>query len=213
MVCVVEQGDKSILVNSESILIIFYRNPELGKVKTRLAATMGDEKALEVYLRLVNHTRDVVDVLSVQKIVYYSHHIETDDVWEDKRIDKAVQQGDSLGDRMQKAFESCFEKKYKSVCIIGTDCFELTSEIIKDAFESLKSKNAVIGPAVDGGYYLLGMNQFIPEVFINKAWSTAKVMDDTIRDLKNLKLTYHQLPILRDVDHEKDLPSSFRKKQ
>ncbi len=208
-----DQRYKGILVDSERVLIIFYRNPELGKVKTRLAATIGDGNALEIYHKLIDHTRRVVDTLPVRKIIYYSHRVDTDDGWNNKQFEKAVQRGDSLGERMLVAFESCFEKKNKSVCIIGTDCFELTTGIVEEAFEALLTADAVIGPARDGGYYLLGMTRFIPQLFLNKTWSTPNVMIDTIRDLEDLKLTYRQLPVLRDVDQEEDLPISLRKEQ
>jgi glycosyltransferase A (GT-A) superfamily protein (DUF2064 family) len=87
---------------------------------------------------------------------------------------------------------------------------ELTTGILNDAFTMLKGNDAVIGPAVDGGYYLLGMNRFIPELFSHKRWSTNTVCSDTIRDLEGLQSTYTLLPMLSDIDTEADLPQQLR---
>jgi uncharacterized protein len=194
----------------KNLLILFYRNPELGKVKTRLAKTIGDEKALAIYLRLSAHTRTITQDQSVDKVVYYSHFVDTEDAWPNSSFQKKVQHGNDLGEKMQNAFAEEFKNGYESICIIGTDCLELTSEIAKQAFDELKSHDAVIGPANDGGYYLLGMKKLIPELFQNKNWSTDSVAPDTINDFKKLGLSFVQLLPLTDVDEEKDLPLGFR---
>lgn len=189
-------------------LIIFYRNPELGKVKTRLAATVGDEMALAVYYRLASHTREISKNLSVDKVVYYSHRLDTEDDWKDH---KALQTGGSLGERMQNAFRESFSLGYQSVCIIGTDCWELSESHIKKAFEVLKRCDGVIGPALDGGYYLLGMNKLHHSIFENKEWSTSSVFSDTVKTMEQLKWTYELLEPLRDVDVKEDLPDGWWK--
>jgi uncharacterized protein len=190
-------------------LIIFYRNPELGKVKTRLAKTMGDEKALAIYLRLAEHTRSICQELSLDKVVYYSHFVDTEDAWLNSSFQKKIQQGNDLGEKMQNAFAGGFKIGYTSICIIGTDCFELTSKIIEQAFDQLKKHDTVIGPANDGGYYLLGMKKPTPELFQSKNWSTDSVARDTVNDFKRLGLSFVKLPSLTDVDEEKDLPLHF----
>jgi rSAM/selenodomain-associated transferase 1 len=190
----------------KSLLIIFYRNPIPGKVKTRLAATMGNQKALEIYRKLSWHTKTITEDLKLDKIVFYSDAIDLMDMWPNATYLKALQSGKDLGERMKNAFVAGFETGYTSICIIGTDCFELTEEIITQAFEVLESADAIIGPAVDGGYYLLGMNQPHVSLFNNKNWSTGMVLQETIRDFEALDLHYLKLPILRDVDREGDLP-------
>jgi uncharacterized protein len=195
---------------TKDLLIIFYRNPDPGKVKTRLAATMGDEKALAIYLSLVKGTRAITDDLPVDKVVYYSDHIEPDDNWDNLKYKKELQHGDDLGVRMQNAFSSAFQSGYVHVCIIGTDCYGLTSEIILKAFEFLDEGDAIIGPAKDGGYYLLGLNKLYPPLFINKGWGSYTVLDDTLQDFQKLELQYGQLPVLTDVDEEADLPPRFQ---
>jgi rSAM/selenodomain-associated transferase 2 len=92
--------------------------------------------------------------------------------------------------------------------IIGSDCLELTAAIIEDAFSALERFDAVIGPARDGGYYLLGMKQFHPELFAGKQWSTSTVFQDTVADLRALGLAYTALPVLSDIDDIDDLRRS-----
>ncbi len=193
------------------LLVIFYRNPILGNVKTRLANTLGEAAALAVYWRLVNHTLECTAHLPVDKVVCYSDFIDTEDNWPGEAYGKSLQQGQDLGERMMRAFAEGFAKGYSSICIIGTDCFELTPPILQEAFDTLLTRNAVIGPANDGGYYLLGMNSLIEEVFINKKWSTPTVFSDTLEDFSKKKINFYQLENLNDVDEEKDLPLSIRK--
>jgi len=192
------------------LLIIFYRNPELGKVKTRLAATVGDANALAIYYKLASHTRVITTEVDCDRVVYYSDYIDTEDAWSNNDFSKKLQRGVDLGARMENAFEIAYANGYKRVSIIGTDCMELTTQIVVNAFDSLRTKDAVVGPAVDGGYYLLGMNRFIPELFREKEWSTNSVCKDTINDFSRLSINYHQLSMLRDVDIEADLPFGLR---
>ncbi|MBK8290391.1 MAG: TIGR04282 family arsenosugar biosynthesis glycosyltransferase [Flammeovirgaceae bacterium] len=191
------------------LLIIFYRNPELGKVKTRLAATVGDEKAFAIYLKLASHTREVALQTACDRVVYYSDFIDTEDSWSNDQFKKSLQTGESLGERMKQAFANSFDAGYKRVCIIGTDCPGLTTQIINESFVKLKSNDVVIGPATDGGYYLLGMENFWPALFENKAWSTDSVLSRTVQDAKQLNLLNFLLPTLTDVDEEKDLPTQY----
>jgi uncharacterized protein len=195
---------------NESLLIVFYRNPELGKVKTRLAASIGDGRAYSIYLLLAEHTRKVVEGLRWQKAVYYSSYIDTDDAWSNSDYQKFLQVGNELGEKMQNAFETGFKSGYKSICIIGTDCLDLTGKIVDQAFRQLLSHDVVIGPAVDGGYYLLGMNSLYPTVFKNKSWGRNTVLTETLHDLNVLRLRYCQLELLNDIDRVEDLPPNFQ---
>lgn len=197
-------------VRSKRLLIIFYRNPQLGRIKTRLAAEIGDSKALAIYLFLSAHTRNITEHLAEDKVVFYSDYIDTEDSWSNSIYQKQLQNGADLGQKMYNAFLHGFEKGYGSICIIGTDCFELTSSIIADAFNALTSSDAVIGPAKDGGYYLLGMNRLRMEYFENKSWSTDSVLKDTIADFEKAEIKFHELPVLSDVDVRADLPDELR---
>ena len=194
---------------SKSLLIIFVKNPELGKVKTRLAASVGDETALAIYYQLLRKTREVTEPIPVDKVVYYSERTDPNDLWENDYYQKACQQGADLGERMKNAFQKSFSEGYERVCIIGSDCMEISSSLIKQAFEKLQNSDAVIGPSQDGGYYLLGMNQFIPQLFENKAWSTDAVFSATLDDLNALSLNHCELPVLSDIDTAEDLGDWF----
>ncbi|MEQ8364678.1 MAG: TIGR04282 family arsenosugar biosynthesis glycosyltransferase [Cyclobacteriaceae bacterium] len=196
----------------KSLLIIFYRNPELGKVKTRLAATLGDDKALAVYLKLVNHTQSITKGLIMDKMVCYSHYVDTEDSWDNEIFQKQIQKGNTLGDKLEHAVKNAFDRGYHAVSVIGSDCFELTKEVLNESFLRLEANDTVIGPAKDGGYYLLGMRKFVADFFKNKVWSTATVAQDTIKDFNRLGLTHFVLPVLSDVDREGDLPADFLKK-
>lgn len=194
----------------KDLLIIFYRNPKIGKVKTRLAATVGNQKALEIYMKLSLHTKRITENLNLEKIVFYTDAIDLMDIWPNATFLKALQDGKDLGEKMKNAFVAGFETGYTSICIIGTDCYELTAKIITQAFEALKSADAVIGPASDGGYYLLGMTNPYTAVFNNKNWSTETVLQETIHDFESLDLNYIKLQELKDVDTEDDLPEELK---
>lgn len=184
-------------------LLIFIKNLEKGKVKTRLASTLGDEKALAIYKALLDHTRKIAQSLEVNRLLFYSNYIIGNDEWPAENFDKQVQEGSGLGDKMSHAFEYAFQKHGK-VIIIGSDCASLTSEIVDEAFQLLNTHPFVIGPAIDGGYYLLGMNYYAPEVFKNIEWSTSSVFQKTIEIIKSLDKTYALLPKLSDIDFEED---------
>lgn len=186
-------------------LIIFTKNAEPGKVKTRLAATIGDDGAFAVFQILSNYTACVVTVLSVEKFVYYSDYIPVEDLWSDELFRKNVQQGNSLGERMSNAFAAVFEKHFESVVIIGTDCPGLDQAILEKAFQAAGEHDVILGPAADGGYYLIGTNRHIPALFENISWSTANVLTETVSICRTKNLSYYLLPVLHDVDEEKDL--------
>lgn len=187
-----------------SALIIFVRNPELGKVKTRLAATMGNEKALEIYGQLLAHTFAITQNINVEKYVFYVDAITGKDMWKRAGYHQFLQKETNLGEKMFDAFKILFEKKHSKVIIIGSDCIELTEEIITEAFFQLDNYSVVIGPANDGGYYLLGMKQLHQQLFSNKQWSTEKVYKETLNDFNTLQLSYYSLPELIDIDMEED---------
>lgn len=194
-------------------LIIFARNPVRGKVKTRLAATMGHDKALSIYQSLLEHTVQITEQLTCDRYVFYADGISKNDIWSDDLYLKKNQEGKDLGQRMLHAFDTLFQQGYQKIIIIGTDCFELSFSILLDAFTALDEKEVVIGPSEDGGYYLLGMRQFFPFLFEGKAWSTDTVYNSTIQQLKMHKISYGILPILNDIDTEDDWNQHFAKSQ
>lgn len=190
---------------SDNLLMVFIKNPTLGKVKTRLASTVGDEKALSVYKFLLDHTFDVSRSIKSDKAVFYSDFIDINDRWKKEGFDQWLQKGNDLGEKMSNAFLKSFNMGYKKVVIIGSDCLELEKSHINEAFLELEKHDAVIGPAKDGGYYLLGLQKHQAVIFQNKAWSTENVLLDTLVDFSNNKLSYKLLPTLSDIDDESDL--------
>ena len=186
-------------------IIIFVRNAVLGEVKTRLATTVGDKKALAVYNELLLHTKNILEKVNADKYIYYYNAIEQNDLWNANGFLKKLQSNDELGLKMKTAFDELFTEGYQKLIIIGSDCFQLTSTIIKNGFSALDSNNAVIGPAKDGGYYLLGLKKMIPAIFKNKTWSTSAVFKETMADFALLNMRVFLLPALSDIDTEEDL--------
>ena len=184
-------------------LLIFTRNPELGKVKSRLAKGIGKENALTIYKKLLQHTREVVTQVDCDRWVGYSVSIRDNDMWATRDFKKFKQEGDDLGDRMKHAFKAAFAAGHKKVIIVGSDLYDLRARHIEEAFAALDTQETVIGPAKDGGYYLLGMKSLIPEVFSNKEWGTETVYEATLSNLSKEKL--HTLEELNDIDFAEDL--------
>lgn len=195
----------------EDLLIIFTRNAELGKVKTRLAREIGDKAALEIYKFLLQHTQEVTHNLKLDKCVYYSEDIHPKDLWDPSVYDKKLQKGEDLGERMENAFRESFAEGYKHVAIIGSDLYDLEEKDLKEAFFQLKHNELVLGPAQDGGYYLIGMNSLTSEVFKNKTWGSSSVLEDTLKDLTTKKVKL--LKLRNDIDVYEDIQNKapFRK--
>lgn len=185
-------------------LLIFQKNAEWGKVKTRLAATIGNQAAFKAYQLLVKFTHNVAAKSPVQKILFFSNHLEGDlsKYPFDYRFE--LQSGNGLGEKMSNAFQQLFEEKFDRLIIIGSDCAEITSELISKAFEELEENEVVIGPAEDGGYYLIGMRRFIPSLFEGIPWSTDQVAALTKQYLTQNNISFALLPPLSDVDIEDD---------
>lgn len=188
---------------SKKALIIFTRNPVLGTCKTRLAKTIGDENALEVYKLLLNHTASIAKDVKADRYVFYSENIIRKDLWDDGTFRKNLQKGEDLGERMQNAFVELMDMGYEKVAIIGSDLLDLNAELVNDAFLQLDFNDVVIGPAMDGGYYLLGMKHLHQKLFENKYWGTSSVLQSTLQDLQNC--TIHLLKELNDIDTFEDM--------
>lgn len=186
-------------------LIVFARVPELGKVKTRLAATIGDEAALGAYVKMLEVARETCMAVDAERHVFYSPLVpEQDETWPDTHFHKHPQAEGDLGHKMQAAFDALFARGLEKVLIIGTDCPGLKPSHLQAAYRALALHDFVIGPALDGGYYLLGMRKTEPRLFAGKQWSTETVLKDTLEDIRQLGKTVHQLSPLRDVDTEED---------
>lgn len=179
----------------------------MGRVKTRLATTVGEETALKIYQLLLQKTRKVCSQLKQDKFLFYSDQAENDD-WEEEVFSKYTQKGKSLGERMHNAFEVLNESGHQKKVIIGSDCYDISEDIIQSAFEALNHHDVVIGPANDGGYYLLGMNGYYPGLFQNVNWSTSSVLIETLNTARALKLKIKLIEELVDLDTFEDLKKS-----
>lgn len=182
----------------KNLLLIFVKNPVIGKVKTRIAKHLGNKKALEIYNFLLDHSVQITTPVDVVKQVYYSEEIWYNDIWDNRIYSKRSQEGSDLGERMGNAIKNGFNEGFTNIILIGSDIFDLNQHIIENAFLELKNHDYVLGPAEDGGYYLIGMKSLNSEVFKNKNWGTSSVLQETLDDLKEKDLKI--LETLNDVD-------------
>lgn len=188
----------------DKALIIFVKNLLTGKVKTRLAKTLGDEKAFAVYRYLLRNTYHIAAQANCDKYVFYADFIEENDSLCHPAFHKRLQQGEGLGERMSHAFSQMFRAGYQQVAIIGSDNLEITPIIINDAFDRLHSSDLVIGPSKDGGYYLMAAHALQACLFENIPWSTSAVLNHTVRICDHENISYTLLPVLADIDTEDD---------
>lgn len=186
-------------------ILIFARTPELGKVKTRLAAEIGPDAALQTYLKLLAHTRESVSRSGFPARVHLAGPMPEHDLWSEAGFRRFPQVDGDLGKRMASAFTQAFADGVRSVVIIGTDCPGLSSAHLHEAMKALETHEAVVGPADDGGYTLLGLTSPIRAIFENKAWSTDSVLRDTLADFKTLGMSVARMETLRDLDTLDDL--------
>ncbi|MDQ3142592.1 MAG: TIGR04282 family arsenosugar biosynthesis glycosyltransferase [Bacteroidota bacterium] len=187
----------------DEALIIFIRNPILGQVKTRIGNEVGVKAALDIYLELLKKTRKITERLSCKIYLYYSEGIIENDDWNKDQYSKKNQVGDELGIRMKNAFIAEF-MHHKQVIIIGSDCPSITPDLIHRAFTILQHKDLVIGPAIDGGYYLLGMNQPYLSLFDAIPWSTKDVLRLTLEEITRIGRSFEILEELSDIDSQED---------
>jgi rSAM/selenodomain-associated transferase 1 len=146
---------------------------------------------------------EITEKLNVDKYVFYSENIHRDDIWNPDIFRKKLQSGNDLGERMQNAFSEMFGLGYEKVMIVGSDIYELQQKDIENAYDALETTPFVIGPATDGGYYLLGMKELNSEIFQNKDWGTTTVLEATLKDLTSGK--YVLLEERNDVDYYEDI--------
>ena len=196
---------------SKQAIIIFLKYPELGRSKTRLAATVGDQNALKIYKELLEHTHQITKNLSCDSFLFYDRESPNKMNWETEKYKHKLQVQSDLGGRMKNAFQEIFDEGYGNIIIIGSDCYDLSEDIINQAFNLLKENEVVIGPALDGGYYLLGLTKMVNSLFEDVKWSTSEVLHATVKVLENQQLKYATTDPLSDIDVYEDLPASLKK--
>lgn len=190
-------------------LIIFQKKPELGKVKTRLAKTIGETKALEAYQWLLEHTHEQVALVNCDVFVYFEKEIDLAFI-RNQRYAGALQRTGDLGQKMMAALGEVLAQGYQKAIVIGSDCPDMDSEVLEQAIDHLSSQDLVIGPAQDGGYYLIGMRKVHDTLFRNMPWSTSKVFSNTLAEAKRIGLNVSLLRELADVDVYEDLDENLK---
>ena len=216
------------------LLMIFLKEPIPGKVKTRLASTVGSEEAARYYKALVEVLLRQLQGLENCRIRFCYAPDDADDAirfWllpqmnasrgetehvylaptalgekYRQEIDFRPQGNGDLGDRMKRAFAEGFTDGYEEIAVIGTDCPECGARWINAGFSRMakETSHGMIGPSTDGGYYLLGLKTPCPQLFDHIAWSESSVLEDTLASAKDAGLHLEQLPALTDIDQEDD---------
>lgn len=191
-------------------IIVFSRYPVPGTTKTRLARALGDLGAAEMQKKLTEHTisqvRKFLQLEPIAVLVSYDGgSLEQIQEWLGPDFTYQDQGSGDLGQRMEKAFRTAFKQKYKRIVIIGTDCPGLQARHMTQAFESLRHNDLVLGPATDGGYYLIGLSRCETSLFKEVPWGTDTVLTKTLNLAKQNGLSIDLLEILSDVDRPEDL--------
>jgi rSAM/selenodomain-associated transferase 1 len=196
-------------------VLVFVRAPEPGRVKTRLAAAIGPEAALRVYRRLAEHTLREAAALAGEGVQVRVHHTPPDAgdavrAWLGAGFAYLPQAEGDLGMRMEDAFARAFAEGAERVVIVGSDLPDVSASLLRRAFEALDAHPAVLGPARDGGYYLLGLTGMIDGIFRGIVWSTPDVLASTLDRFRAAGIDPVMLEELSDVDEAGDLPEGWR---
>ena len=186
----------------KEVVLVFQKNEVLGKVKTRLAAGLGKTRALEIYRLLLDKTYFALGTISVPIWTYFSDFIPENPTY--PAGNRMLQVGQDLGERMKNAFAENFESGMEKVVLIGTDCPSLEGTHLAQAFEALDQSDLVLGPAMDGGYYLIGMKRRSDFLFEGIFWSTELVLSQTLALAAAQGMQTSLLPVLEDIDTLED---------
>ncbi|MEL7079103.1 MAG: TIGR04282 family arsenosugar biosynthesis glycosyltransferase [Cyanobacteria bacterium J06582_2] len=190
-------------------LIIFSRYPEPGKTKTRMIPALGAVGAAELQRAMTEHTLKTAIALSAYRQVKTEVHfaggnLELMQQWLGQDVTYVAQAEGDLGEKMRSAFAGAFVGSQR-VVIIGIDCPDIDRQILTQAFEALEERDLVLGVAEDGGYYLIGLNHLVAELFEGINWGTEQVLSQTRVIAEQLELKTHYLTTLADVDRPEDL--------
>lgn len=193
---------------TDRVLIVTARYPILGEVKSRIAAEIGHEQALKVYQKLLDRCLSTIAGCECLKYIFFTG---TDDPQTRKQVAELgcgiePQSEGDIGRRMMDAFDRVWRMHPDAhVVLVGTDVPDLRSEIIERAFAQLEDHDAVIGPATDGGYYLIGLRRPLPEVFIGPEWGMPSVCANTVSILEASQQRIGWVDELSDIDYLADL--------
>jgi len=193
------------------LLILFAKYPQASQVKTRLGKDLGDEKSAEIYRGLVEQivAQTQPAAKDYQRALFFDPPDRAGDFqkWFPIIEHQFPQEGVSLGDRLKNAFESSLKGRASRVVVVGSDCPYVDQSLIQRSFRSLDFHDLVLGPASDGGYYLIGLKKLYYPLFQHISWSTGKVLSQTEDRALSLNLKIHRLPTLSDIDTLQDYQS------
>lgn len=184
---------------------IFAKYWEPGKVKTRLAASIGNQAASDVYCAILNHLIAALNSAADRRLIAYSPIDKANEFSNFPQWQHTPQSDGPLGERMANYFIDTFANDADRVVLIGSDCPNITPEIITQAFESLERADVVLGPTFDGGYYLVGMSGKFHDIFSDITYSTESVLEETLALAKRNNISCHCLDRLNDIDEIDDL--------
>jgi rSAM/selenodomain-associated transferase 1 len=203
------------MVAGERCVIVFVKYPVPGTVKTRLAKTIGNHQAAIVYKKLVEDTVRMVAKTDEELCIFFAPSKSRLKVegWLGQKYRYLAQRGTDLGSRMRNAFIYAFQLGYSKVVIVGSDLPDLPASTLVRAFGALENNEIVLGPSVDGGYYLIGLTstRFHDELFRGISWSTDAVLSSTLAIISRCNLRSFLLPPGRDIDTWSDLKSFYRR--
>ncbi len=184
-------------------LLVFLKAPRVGTVKTRLAATLGMEAATAAYRTLVATLLREMDALDGVELRYAPDDAAAEiQPWRRPSWQLAAQGSGDLGERLIRAFAEHFADGARKVVVIGADCPDATPDDVRNAWSALDHHDLVVGPAHDGGYWLIGLTSPRPELFCELAWSTDQVLPRTLSRAREMGLRIAQLQTLTDIDVE-----------
>lgn len=190
-------------------IVVFAKAPQAGFAKTRLIPALGAEGAAALAHAMLNHTLEQALAAGAQVVELCMSPAPSDPAWQGVALPQAVERSDQgdgdLGARMGRAMERALALRQSPVLLIGTDCPALTAKYMTEAGRQLEQHDAVLLPAADGGYVLIGLQAPCPEVFTGMLWSTQGVAAETLRRLAALGLRVWLGPTLHDIDEAADL--------
>jgi rSAM/selenodomain-associated transferase 1 len=193
----------------DDLLIIFAKAPIAGLAKTRLFPHLSFEEAAEVHRAFLSDTVDKALMMPTFDVCLAYTPVRCLDVFKQlygpRVTDYLPQHGDDLGERMSNALDCAFDRGAGKAAIIGSDIPTLPAHYINAAFKRLDKCDLVIGPSLDGGYYLVAMKRPAPELFKGIAWSGPDVYKDTLTNAGRLGMKVEMLPLLKDIDTVEDL--------
>ena len=195
-------------MRNKTALIVFAREPQEGKVKTRLSKDLPAKTVLSIYKAFIADTLETAARVRCDRcVIYYTHTADTIPFLRsfEGRFRLRRQTGADLGERMGRAFDDCQKERYDRAVIIGVDCLTLTPEEIESAFDQLNTQDCVIGPAKDGGYYLIGLKTPEKGLFTGIQWGGETVFESTLKKAEQLAKTVYVLENKEDIDTLEDL--------